>query len=77
MHVRKWGLTALALLCGATMGTVASAQNGLERSGNVYHKVACARGNPNGTARCHAHIVTDARGEEMNGQVTPNAVPSG
>jgi subtilase family serine protease len=58
------------------MGTVASAQN-LERSGNVYHKVACARGNPNGTARCHAHVVTDARGEEMNGQVTPNAVPSG
>jgi subtilase family serine protease len=76
MHVRKWGLTALALVCGATMGTVASAQN-LERSGNVYHKVACARGNPNGTARCHAHVVTDARGEEMNGQVTPNAVPSG
>ena len=77
MHVRKWGLTALALVCGATMGTVASAQNQLERSGNVYHKVACARGNPNGTARCHAHVVTDARGEEMNGQVTPNAVPSG
>jgi subtilase family serine protease len=59
------------------MGTVASAQDQLERSGNVYHKVACARGNPNGTARCHAHVVTDARGNELNGQVTPNVVPSG
>ena len=77
MHVRKWGLAALALVCGATMGTVASAQDQLERSGNVYHKVACARGNPNGTARCHAHVVTDARGNELNGQVTPNVVPSG
>jgi subtilase family serine protease len=77
MHVRKWGLAALALVCGATMGTVASAQDQLERSGNVYHKVACAHGNPNGTARCHAHVVTDARGNELNGQVTPNVVPSG
>ncbi|HEY0313973.1 MAG TPA: S53 family peptidase [Allosphingosinicella sp.] len=56
---------------------MASAQDQLERSGNVYHKVACARGNPNGTARCHAHVVTDARGNELNGQVTPNVVPSG
>jgi subtilase family serine protease len=77
MNLRKWGITALALACGALAGTVASADQPLERSGNVYHKVACARGNPNGTARCHAHIVTDARGEEMDGQVSPNVVPSG
>jgi subtilase family serine protease len=77
MNLRKWGFTALALACGALAGTVASADQPLERSGNVYHKAVCAHGNPNGTARCHAHVVTDARGEEMDGQVSPNVVPSG
>ncbi|MEA3049280.1 MAG: hypothetical protein QOG84_1116 [Sphingomonadales bacterium] len=77
MNLRKWGLTALALACGAMAGTVASANQPLEKSGNVYHKAVCAHGNPNGTARCHAHVVTDARGEEMDGQLSPNVVPSG
>jgi subtilase family serine protease len=77
MQLRKWGLTALALACGALAGTVASANQPLEKSGNTYHHAACARGNPNGTARCFAHVVTNARGEEVNGQATPNAVPSG
>jgi subtilase family serine protease len=49
----------------------------LERSGQVYHAAVCARGNPAGTARCFAHVVTDARGNPMNGKATPNAVPSG
>ncbi|MEA2998676.1 MAG: hypothetical protein QOK17_509 [Sphingomonadales bacterium] len=77
MNLRKWGLTALALACGAMAGTVASANQPLERSGNVYHKAVCAHGNPNGTARCHAHVVTDARGEETDGQASPNVTPSG
>ena len=77
MNLKKWGLTALALTFGATAGTVAYANQPVERSGNVYHKVACARGNPNGTARCHAHVVTDAAGNEINGQVQPNVTPSG
>ncbi|MEA3065511.1 MAG: hypothetical protein QOJ27_1963 [Sphingomonadales bacterium] len=77
MNLRKWGLTALALACGALAGTVASANQPLERSGNTYHKAACEHGNPHGTARCHAHVVTDARGEEIDGQASPNVVPSG
>ncbi|MFL6843679.1 MAG: hypothetical protein ACJ8ER_02220 [Allosphingosinicella sp.] len=77
MHLRKWGLRALALVVCASAGTVASANQPLERSGNVYHKAACARGNPNGSARCYAHVVTDARGEEVDGQASPNVVPSG
>jgi subtilase family serine protease len=77
MQLKKWGLTALALVCGALAGTVASANQPLERSGNTYHHAACARGNPNGTARCFAHVVTNARGEEVNGKVTPNVTPSG
>ena len=77
MHLRKWGLTALALVTSAMMGTVASAEQPLERSGNVYHKAVCDRGNPHGTARCMAHVVTDIRGEEADGQASPNVVPSG
>jgi subtilase family serine protease len=77
MNLKKWGLTALALTFGATAGTVAYANQPVERSGNVYHKVACPRGNPNGTARCHAHVVTDAAGVEINGQLQPNITPSG
>ncbi|HEY0412095.1 MAG TPA: hypothetical protein VGD66_03005 [Allosphingosinicella sp.] len=77
MHLKKWGLTALAVVCGAMMGTVASADQPIEKSGNTFHHAACAHGNPHETARCHAHIVTDARGEEISGQLTPNAVPAG
>jgi subtilase family serine protease len=57
----------------------ASAQSAvaLERSGNTFHKAACAHGNPNGTTRCFAHVVTDARGNELNGKASPNATPSG
>ncbi|MEA3009657.1 MAG: hypothetical protein QOJ91_1349 [Sphingomonadales bacterium] len=77
MHLKKWGLTALALVVCATAGTVASANQPLEKSGNTFHKAACERGNPHGTARCYAHVITDARGEETDGQVSPNVVPSG
>jgi subtilase family serine protease len=78
MILRKWGLFALGFALSAFGTTLASAQAvQVERSGNVYHKAVCARGNPNGTARCHAHVVTDARGNERNGKLSPNAVPSG
>jgi subtilase family serine protease len=78
MNLRKWGLTALGFALGLA-GTTASAQStvALERSANVFHKAVCARGNPNGTTRCFAHVVTDARGNELNGQASPNATPSG
>src|SRR5438034_1322692 len=47
------------------------------RSGNVFHRAVCARGNPNGTARCHAHVVTDAQGNPRNGRLSSNATPGG
>src|SRR5207253_7155660 len=78
MDLRKWGLIALGLACGL-VAVPAAAQStvALERSGNTFHKAVCARGNPNGTARCHAHVVTDTRGNEIDGQASPNATPSG
>jgi subtilase family serine protease len=76
MHLRKWGLTVLALACGALTASVASAEPP-EKTGNVFHKAVCGHGNPHDTARCHAHVVTDAEGDELDAQVTPNVVPSG
>ena len=79
MKLHKWGLVALGLALGLAGASSASAQSvvALERSGNTFHKAVCARGNPNGTARCHAHVVTDARGNEINGQARPMATPAG
>src|SRR5437868_2029530 len=80
MNIRRWGLLALGFasaLLGAT--PVAAQAIQVERSGNTFHVAVCPRGNPHGTARCHAHVVTDARGNPMNGKLNPNAAgaPSG
>jgi subtilase family serine protease len=81
MSLRKWGLAALGFaltLLGANVATADTVR--LERSGPTYHVAACPHGNPFGTARCHAHIVTDARGNELRGKpdgAAPNATPSG
>jgi subtilase family serine protease len=79
MNLRKWGLTALGLALGVAGAASATGQSAvaIERSGNTFHKAVCARGNPNGTTRCFAHVVTDARGNEKDGQASPNATPSG
>lgn len=81
MIVRKWGLAALGFalsILGASAATADTVQ--LERSGPTYHVAACPHGNPALTARCHAHIVTDARGNEIHGKpegAAPNVTPSG
>src|SRR6266567_1523446 len=74
MNLRHWGLTALGL-AAAMLGAapVAAQAVQVERSGNTYHVAACPRGNPHGTVRCFAHVVTDARGNPRNGKLSPNA----
>jgi subtilase family serine protease len=79
MRLRIWGLMALGLAFGVVGASPAAAQAvQVERSGNVYHVAVCPHGNPQGTARCFAHVVTDARGNPRNGKLSPNAAtPSG
>src|SRR5438874_12688849 len=79
MNPRHWGLTALGLAAAMLGAAPAGAQAvKVERSGNTYHAAACPRGNPHGTVRCFAHVVTDARGNPRDGQLSPNAgTPSG
>jgi subtilase family serine protease len=51
---------AMALLAGAVAH--AQAAPAVERSGRVFHVRVCAGPAAPGTARCHAHIVTDSKG---------------
>jgi subtilase family serine protease len=79
MDLRNWGMTALGLSVGLAGAVPASAQSAvaIERSGHTLHAVTCPRGNPAGTARCHAHVVVDARGNPLNGKANPAVTPSG
>lgn len=80
MNLRKWGLIALSVALGVATTPAAADSVQLERSGPTFHMKACPGGNPHGTARCHAHIVTDARGNIKEGKpdgASPNVTPSG
>ncbi len=79
MGLRKWGPIALGLVVGAIGAGPAAAQAvQVERGTRVYHVAVCPHGNPFGTARCHAHVVTDARGNPISGKASPSAsTPSG
>jgi subtilase family serine protease len=80
MTLRKWAGAALVFAMTAAGATPASAQAvQIERSGNTFHRAVCVRGNPTGTARCHAHVVTNAQGNPINGRLSPNvtAAPNG
>ena len=78
MRLGQCVLGAVALAFGVVGASPAAAQAvQVEHSGHVYHVAVCPHGNPHDTARCHAHIVTDAGGNPFNGKATPNATPSG
>jgi hypothetical protein len=49
----------------------------VKRSGAVYHVEVCPGPASPGTARCHAHIVTDAKGNPIAKFAAPNVTPSG
>jgi Subtilase family len=60
----------LSAFVALAMSTGASAQDGVERSGNTYHKAVC--GFVVGpVARCHARIVTDSAGKVLNFALPP------
>jgi subtilase family serine protease len=78
MKLRTWGPLALASALGFVSVSPAAADTvRVEHSGRVFHVAVCPRGVPNGTARCFAHVVTDARGNPINGKTNPAATPSG
>jgi subtilase family serine protease len=64
MGLRKLGALVLGLGLGlvATSPATAASNVAIERSGNTFHKAACAHNQPFGRARCFAHVVTDSAG---------------
>jgi subtilase family serine protease len=72
MGLRKFGAIVLGLALGlAGSGPATAAGNvALERSGNTFHKAACAHGQPFGRVRCFAHVVTDSAGRIRTFQPT-------
>jgi subtilase family serine protease len=81
MGFRTWALGALGL-ASAIIGASASAQfftarQIIERSGGIYHRALCSAFVPPGTARCHAHVVTDSRGSIMPGMQPNGTRPAG
>jgi hypothetical protein len=80
MEIVKRASCAVALMFAAGSIMPANAQNlRVEHSGRVYHVAVCPHGNPAGTARCHAHVVTDSNGNPMVGKSasSPAVAPSG
>ncbi|MGZ2412077.1 subtilase family serine protease [Sphingomonas sp. F9_3S_D5_B_2] len=81
MSLKTWGLVAFGATFGMAGAAPVAAQSAqaIEHSGRAFHVAVCARGNPRGTARCFAHVVTDARGNPLNGKLSPGATaaPSG
>lgn len=76
MNFGKWG-TALVCAFGLAAAPAASQSVQVERSGMSYNVAVCGHGNPALTARCFAHVVTDARGVPKNGRARLNATPGG
>ncbi len=71
-----------ALLAMLTLGLLVSApgtssSQTVQRSGRAFHVAACSMNIGPGKARCHAHIVTDGRGNRLAAQLLPSAVPQG
>jgi subtilase family serine protease len=81
MKVRVIALSALSFAFSAASASAAPQAGPVDFSGFVYSRATCARGaHAPGVARCHAHVVTDARGVIILGKpVTANALiaPSG
>jgi hypothetical protein len=68
---------ATALILGHVSLVAAQSAPAVQRSGSVFHVAVCPGPAGPGNARCHAHVVTDSRGNPLRGKVTSNALPAG
>ena len=80
MKVWKLGAGALATLVGVAAASSAPATTvQLQKFGRVYTMSACGLTSVRGSAHCFAKIVTDARGNIIEGKqnAAPNVAPQG
>lgn len=76
---RFWAVALTSVALALSGGSLANAQaaQAVERSGNVFHVAACPGPAAPGTARCHAHVVTDRSGAFISRDAAPAITPSG
>jgi subtilase family serine protease len=74
-----FGFVSAALLSGTLVlaGGTVSAPKFVQQSGNVFHVAVCPALIAPGTARCHAHVVTDSKGNPIFRAAKINQTPSG
>ncbi|HEY6047937.1 MAG TPA: hypothetical protein VIV07_02710 [Sphingomicrobium sp.] len=79
MRLVKWALAGLAAVVGLAPAAVPAGTMQLERYGNTYAYSVCGRASLRGSAHCFAKLVTDARGNILDGKpnLTAHAVPAG
>jgi subtilase family serine protease len=80
MKLFRLGAAALAALLGvAGMSSAPASTLQLERFGNVFALSVCGKFSTVGNAHCYAKVVTDARGNIIDGKpaATKKAVPAG
>jgi subtilase family serine protease len=77
-------IPAFILLVGIAMSASTASAQAVQLSGRTFHKEACVGPSAPGTARCHAHLVTDRAGNILHDlarggrpMATRNATPSG
>ena len=75
--VRKSTGALLTVLLIVICGSGAAWAQAVQRSGNIFHRAVCPGPDRPGTARCHAHIVTDSKGNDQERGAAPNLTPSG
>jgi subtilase family serine protease len=59
-------IPAFILLIGIAMSASTASAQAVQLSGRTYHKEACVGPSAPGTARCHAHLVTDRAGNILH-----------
>lgn len=71
MYRKSASALLTVLLAVAGVSTLAWGQP-IERSGNVFHRQVCPGPDRPGVARCHAHVVTDSKGNAVERSAAPN-----
>ncbi|HWU26546.1 MAG TPA: S53 family peptidase [Rhizomicrobium sp.] len=76
----KRSISVAVLASGLAFASVAQAQP-IEHSGRIFHMRVCDGQSVAGTARCHAHVVTDGAGNPIRvmvgqGRVLPSTAPA-
>jgi subtilase family serine protease len=75
--MNRFLLSAVFLAVLSVTGITAASAQGVERSGATYHRAVCPGPVSAGTARCHAHVVTDRSGNPIYQRVVTNTAPKG